>query len=181
MVIRQVKWEKPELGWLKLNTDGSWNATSSKASGGGLIRDELGNWVVGFTRKLGRMNSLTAEVWALRDGLLLCHQMNIPAIIVELDAKVLVDAISNPRYSNTVISPIFYDCKCLLSQIPQVRIKHIFREANKCANRLANFAHSQDLEFITHSVPPVDLISFVEADCIGIPCNTHCPEFCLSV
>ena len=116
-----------------------------QGSGGGLIRDELGNWVVGFTRKLGRMNSFTAEVWALRDGLLLCHQMNIPAIIVELDAKALVDAISNPRYSNTVISPIFYDCKCLLSQIPQVRIKHIFREANKCANRLANFAHSQDL------------------------------------
>ena len=178
MVLRQVKWEKPELGWLKLNTDGSWNAASGKAIGGGLIRDSLGNWVVGFTRKLGSVNSFSVEIWALRDGLMLCHQMNLPAIIIELDAKALVDALNNPRYSNSVISPIFDDCKFLLSQIPQVRIKHIFREANKCADYLASYGHSQALDFVIHFVPPVDLVSFVEADYHGVACNKLCPEFC---
>lgn len=61
MVLRLVRWEKPEQGWLKLNTDGSWNATLGKAEGRGLIRDGLGNWVVGFTRKMGSVNSFTAE------------------------------------------------------------------------------------------------------------------------
>lgn len=60
MVFRQVRMEKTEPGWLKLNTDGSSNATLGTAARGGLIRDEIGNWLVGFT--MGRVNSFTAEV-----------------------------------------------------------------------------------------------------------------------
>nr|POE53032.1 putative ribonuclease h protein [Quercus suber] len=176
MVLRQVKWEKPGVGWLKLNTDGSCNAALGKAAGGGLVRDNLGNWVVGFARKLGNVNSFTAEIWALRDGLMVCRQMNLPAIIIEIDAKALADALRNPKYSNSVISPLFDDCKYLISQLPHVRINHIFREANKCADRLANSGYTQDLEFIMHSVPPVDLVSFVEADYHGVPCNRLGPE-----
>ena len=92
------------------------------AGGGGLIRDEAGVWVAGFTRKLGKVNSFCAELWALRDGLLLCQQMNITALIVELDAKALVEALTNPSYSNTVVSGLFDDCKQLLSVFPQCRI-----------------------------------------------------------
>ena len=148
-----------------------------KAAGGGLIRDGFGNWVVGFTRKMCSMNSFIAEVWALHDCLMLCHQMKLPAIIVELDTKALVDALSNLCNSDSVISSIFDDCKLLISQIPQVRIKHIYQEANKCADCLANSGHSQVLNFIIHSAPPVELTSFVEADCNGVSCNRLCPEF----
>ena len=177
MVLRPVRWKKPKQGWLKLNTDGSWNATLGKAARGGLISDDLCNWVVGFSRKMGSVNSFTAEVWALRDGLMLCHQMKLPAINVELDVKALVDALSNPSYNNSVISPIFDDCKLLLSQIPLVHIKHIYREANVCADRLANFGHSQVLDFIIHSVSPVDFSSSVEADRNGVSCNKLCLVF----
>ena len=111
MVIKQIRWEKPEQGWSKLNTNGSWNAALGSAAGGGLIRDSWGNWVVGFARKLGSANSFTAEVWALRDGLLLCLQRKLPAVIVEIDTKALVDAFNNPSYKHSVISPIFDDCK----------------------------------------------------------------------
>ena len=142
LVLRQIWWEKPDLGWLKLNTDASSNAALGLAAGGGLIRDASGNWVIGFTRKLGRLNSFTAEAWALRDGLLLCCNLKLSAVVVELDAKALVDALSNPSYSNSVISPLFDDCKLLASQIPHLRLKHIYREANKCADRLANLGLS---------------------------------------
>ena len=87
-----------------------------------------------------------------------------------------MDALNSPNYNNSVISPLFDDCKYLISQIPQVRINHIFREANKCADRLANSGHAQDLEFIIHSAPPVDLVSFVEANYHGVSCNRLCPE-----
>ena len=96
LVLRQIWWEKPDLGWLKLNTDASSNAALGLATGGGLIRDARGNWVIGFTRKLGRINSFIAEAWALRDGLLLCCQLKLFAVVVELDAKALVDALSKP-------------------------------------------------------------------------------------
>ena len=106
---------------------------------------------------------------------MLSHQMKLPAIIIELDAKALVDALKNPRYSNSVISPLFDDCKYLISQISQVRINHVFREANKCADRLANSSHSQVSKFIIHSVPPMELVSLVEADIHGVSYNRLCP------
>ncbi|KAK9993617.1 hypothetical protein SO802_023320 [Lithocarpus litseifolius] len=62
MVFRQIRWEKPELGWLKLNTDGSSNGVVGTAAGGGLIRDEFGNWVIGFSRRIRRANSFAAEI-----------------------------------------------------------------------------------------------------------------------
>ena len=47
---------------MKLNTNGASNALLGLAGGGGLIRDEAGVWVAGFTRKLGKVNSFCAEL-----------------------------------------------------------------------------------------------------------------------
>ena len=149
MVIRQIKWKKPNTGWVKLNTDGSADVASRTAGGGGgLIRDDRGNWIMGFTRKISKANSFLAETWALRDGLLLCNQLNLNAIMVELDAKALVNALKNPSYANTIVSSLFDDCRQLATQIPHLSIKHIYREANKCADRLANLGSCQSLDFI---------------------------------
>lgn len=74
------------------------------------------------SRKIGKTNSFAAETWALRDGLFLCNQMNLTSIIVELDSKALVDALNNPSYANSVISPLFDDCKLLASNIPRLFI-----------------------------------------------------------
>ena len=164
------------MGWLKLNTDGAANGVLGLAGGGGVVRDENGNWVIGFSRRLGKASSFLAELWALRDGLLLCQQLNSPKIIVELDAKSLVDAFNNPSYANTVISPLFEDCRQLLLQLPHCRIKHIFREANGCADRLANIGCVQAIDFTVYSSPPVDVLCFVEADSHGFCTNRVCPE-----
>ena len=45
----------------------------------------------------------------MRDGLLLCNQLNLNAITVKLDAKALVDALKNPSYANTIVSSLFDD------------------------------------------------------------------------
>ena len=34
MVIKQIRWEKPDQGWWKLNTDGSWVTALGSAAGG---------------------------------------------------------------------------------------------------------------------------------------------------
>ena len=132
-----------------------------------MIRDEVGNWVIGFSRKIGRTDGFAAEMWAFRDGLQLCQQMSARAVLIELDAKALVDILNNFAYSNAVISPLLDDCKFLISHFSQVRVKHIYLEANKCANRLAKLGLSQAVDFIVHSAPPVELIPLVEADSLG--------------
>ena len=111
MAIKQVKWEKPSSGWVKFNIDESSDASLGSTRGGGLIKDDRGNWIMGFTRKIENANSFIAEIWAVRDGLLLCNQLNLNAVIVELDARALVDALNNPSYANSIISLLFDDCK----------------------------------------------------------------------
>ena len=59
----QVKWTKPPMGWLKLNTDGSNVGNLGIASGGGLICNENGDWVMGFARSLGITSGVMAELW----------------------------------------------------------------------------------------------------------------------
>ncbi|KAK9984218.1 hypothetical protein SO802_033743 [Lithocarpus litseifolius] len=92
LTLRSIRWEKPNAGWMKLNTDGSSIGTLGLAGSGGVIRDEEGKWVIGYGRKIGSANSFLAELWALRDGLLLCLQSHAQAVVIEMDAKVIVDA-----------------------------------------------------------------------------------------
>ena len=155
----------PERGRLKLNTDGATSKALGVAGGGGLIRDNQGNWVIGFSRRIGVTNSFMVEVWALRDGLMLCNQMNLSDVIVELDTKALVDAFKNPSYANSIISPLFEDYKQLANQIPRHCIRHVYCEANKCTNKLASIGLNQSLDFVIYSCPPVDLLGCFEADC----------------
>ena len=69
MITKRIRWEKPRAKWLTLNTNGSVGSNSGLAGGGGLVRDENGNWVKGFARRIGNTSSYFAELWALRDGL----------------------------------------------------------------------------------------------------------------
>lgn len=55
------------------------------------MKDERGNWVIGFARNIGRASSFTAELWTLHDGLSICLARNFVMLEVEMDAKTIVD------------------------------------------------------------------------------------------
>ena len=56
-------------GWKKLNTNGACNELHGLAGCGGVVRSEDGQWVVGFSKRIGVTNSFAAELWGLREGL----------------------------------------------------------------------------------------------------------------
>ena len=84
-------------------SDGSTTGNIDLASGGGLFKDENGDWVTGFARRIVSTNSFMAELWALRDGLHLCLQANAHSIIIEVDAKAIVDAFNSPTSYNALV------------------------------------------------------------------------------
>ena len=47
---------------------------------------------------------------------MLCCNMNISCLIVELDAKMVVDVFKNSNHKNYIISPILDDCRRLASR-----------------------------------------------------------------
>ena len=99
--------------------------------------NHLDSWVAGFTRKLGAVSSTMAELWTLKDGLLLAKQLNFRNINVELDAKFIVHLLSDPNSVNLMLKPLLNDCRTLINSIPNCTVTHIFWEANRCANIMA--------------------------------------------
>ena len=63
---------EPSNGWIKLNTDGSSLGNPRLAGGGGVLRDEHGNRMTGFSRKIGITTSYLAKRWAVRNGFNIC-------------------------------------------------------------------------------------------------------------
>nr|POF23203.1 putative ribonuclease h protein [Quercus suber] len=115
-VVYNVRWEKPPLGWCKLNTDGTSYGNPGRAGGGGVIRDSEGRWLKGFARSIGFTTNITVEFWALRDGLMQALQMGVQNLVVELDAKVVVKLVQSHFPSNAYYSSLLADCRSLLGR-----------------------------------------------------------------
>ncbi|PPD71395.1 hypothetical protein GOBAR_DD31708 [Gossypium barbadense] len=64
-----VCWEKPLIGWVKLNTDGGVDAKFGNATVEGFVRGRKGDWVVGYSCNLGVGLVLKAELQAILDGI----------------------------------------------------------------------------------------------------------------
>ena len=77
-----------------------------------------------------------AELWGLRDGLMMCCNLNISShLVVKLDAKSIVDVLGKFDYVNNVISLILYDWRLLVSCFYWIKFNYYYRQANRCANR----------------------------------------------
>ena len=162
----QVKWIKPGQGWTKLNTDGAVFGDPRKAGGGGLLHNSKGDWIASFTRKLGSMSSIMAELWALKEGLSLARQLNLANLNIEIDIVVLIHFLTNPGTINLMLKPLLNDCRNLIEPFPNCSVTHIYREANRCADKLAKMGATQDTDLLILYEPlPVvdDLLAFDKA------------------
>ena len=66
--MKRIQWEKPPVGWMKFNTDSSACGNPSVAGCQGVIRNDHGHWIAGFTRRIGATNSFIAELWGSKGG-----------------------------------------------------------------------------------------------------------------
>jgi len=68
--------------------------------------------------------------------LLLCIILNLLAIEIEIDARVLLDWVTEEYNDNLHHASLIMDCMTLINLIPQAKKSYYFCEANKCANAL---------------------------------------------
>ncbi|MBA0880513.1 hypothetical protein Goshw_010403 [Gossypium schwendimanii] len=122
--------------------------------------NDKGDWVVGFSRKIGRTDSLQAKLWGIREGLKLAISLNIRSLTVELDAMMVVHLLKMPLDDIHLLSTLMRDCLLLIVEMGVMQIQHIFRESNKCVNHLANLAQNSDLDMVVLNSPPASLLPF---------------------
>ncbi|MBA0850372.1 hypothetical protein Goshw_028800 [Gossypium schwendimanii] len=56
--------------WVHLFMNGTIARETGNIVAGGMLRDQFGNWILGFNRYLGKCSPFKAELWGILDGLL---------------------------------------------------------------------------------------------------------------
>ena len=155
------------MGFLKLNTDGSTLGSPRLANAGRLIRDSNGKWVRGFSRFIGTTNSFAVELWGLRDGLELARKLDIAKLIVEVDAKAMVDIIlsdNNLILDSHPYSALIHDCRYLIQSFEEAILQHVHREGNFYADLLSKARSTCDHVFSEFISPPSFVVSQLLTD-----------------
>nr|GMC80045.1 LINE-type retrotransposon LIb DNA [Ipomoea batatas] len=159
-----VQWQRPESGWVKLNTDGAAKKSSGMASAGGLVRDSDGNWLWGFMVNIDITNSFMVELWGLREGLRLCLERGIRWVKVKMNSKAIVDLMNKDGGVEEDLCTLLEDCMDMVSKFDGIIFAHIFREGNKCADRLANLAQGNNWGTSVLDDPLGDLAALLDQD-----------------
>ncbi|KAK2384993.1 heat shock 70 kDa protein [Trifolium repens] len=86
-------------------------------------------------------------MWALIIGIRIAQNMSLPKVIFEMDSKVIVNMVTSRHTNNAYLSPILGEIIDLL-QHPnrETSITHVYREANRFADFLANRGHSSSFD-----------------------------------
>ncbi|KAJ0087360.1 hypothetical protein Patl1_08689 [Pistacia atlantica] len=128
-------WQKPPLGWIKLNTDGS--VDRENAGFGGLLRDYRGQPICAFVTKAQFDDVFLVELSAVWRGLVLASCLGIRVIWVESDSESVVETINGLRSFNTKAISCLNGIWRLLGNLERFYVSHTWRETNKAADYLS--------------------------------------------
>ncbi|PRQ19025.1 hypothetical protein RchiOBHm_Chr7g0212601 [Rosa chinensis] len=84
--------------------------------------------------------ALHMDAEACRAGLLLAIHQDMSAIDLESDCSLVITALHHNVEDRSEIGSIIDDCKSYLTSFHPFQVRHIFREANGAAKRLAHLA-----------------------------------------
>ncbi|CAA7019726.1 unnamed protein product [Microthlaspi erraticum] len=155
-VVRDIGWQAPSAGCFKLNTDGASHGNPGLATAGGVIRDGDGKWCGGFALNIGRCTAPLAELWGVYYGLVIAWERKFSLLEFEVDSELVVGFLKRGINTSHLLSFLVRLCHGYLEKDWSVRITHVFREANRLADSLANHAFSLPLGFhLFEHVPPL--------------------------
>ena len=112
---------------------------------------------------MGLATNNLAELAAVRRGLEMAWDKGTKHLQLELNSKVVLTWLTNP-YVNypTNMMPLICDCRNLLTLEWEVHVRHVYREANGCADALAKRRTRQrTLETIYEHCPTFVDVSYI--------------------
>lgn len=163
--IKEIIWSPPIVGWIKCNTDGASTATSSSC--GGVFRDQNANFLSCFAENLGGGSAYQAKLAAIMRAVEIASQRNWRNIWIESDSTLVVMAFNKMSMIPCSLRNKWINCRKLLCGMNFV-VTHIYREGNRCADKLAS--KGLDIEGVTIWMNMPDFINkFVIHDRLGMP------------
>ncbi|KAF7826966.1 putative ribonuclease H protein At1g65750 family [Senna tora] len=149
-VNRIVIWERPELGWLKINVDGASSRDNFEmAACGGVVRNECGDFVLGETFGVGK-------------------------VVIEMDSLVACEMIKAPIVDTHPCSALIRGIHSRCNGVREVVFRHVYREANRAADAMPSYAYRMNRGLMFHSSPPAEVVSVLNDDMLGVRTTRAC-------
>ncbi|GAU31911.1 hypothetical protein TSUD_270960 [Trifolium subterraneum] len=151
--ISMIRWSPPKANFVKLNTDGACKEHII-AGCGGIVRGSEGEWIGGFAKCVGMCNAFIAEMWGVLEGLRYVRRLGFRKVELNIDSAAVVQVIKTGRLQSSTGSALARQIWKLMAMDWEVEVNHIYREANKCADALANMGSNFDYDIkIFYSCP----------------------------
>lgn len=123
------------MEWVKINFDGS--VQGLQGSTGFVIRDCDGHVLLAGDKKIGEVTITVAEGLALCDLLILAIDSGWKKLVIEGDAKLIMDCVKKKVAIKWSVHLVVQDIWQLSSSCESVSFEHVFREANFTVDALA--------------------------------------------
>ncbi|KMS94758.1 hypothetical protein BVRB_015560 [Beta vulgaris subsp. vulgaris] len=163
-----VAWEKPKIGWTKLNFDGSSKGKTGEASIGGVFRDHNAKFMLGYAESIGRSDSTIAELAALLRGLEIILENGWDDVWLEGDAKALVNIITKRRSMRSLEAQKYISyINAIIPELNNYTMSHIYREGNRVADKFAQIGHQLETPCIWRHAPPDEVLPIMHEDAEG--------------
>ena len=126
---------------LIINTDGLSKGNPGTAAIGATIKDERGKMLATISQRIGVTTNNVAEYKALIAALQKAIKLKATQVEIRSDSELMIKQL-NGRYKikSVGLRPLYLEAAKLLGQFEAVSLKHIPRELNSAADKLANDA-----------------------------------------
>ncbi|KAL9666719.1 hypothetical protein QQ045_001056 [Rhodiola kirilowii] len=153
-------WQVPRKGFVKFNVDGAWDGHTGRAGMGICGRDDMGVvWIAEARFVEVAFSCQEVEALALLRALELAEEKGFKKVVFETDcADVFKKVMQGPGNEEQARDTI-QSCRDLLDRNSLWSMNLIFREANKCADKLARVAKEKEWNWINQDALP-RLLSF---------------------
>lgn len=144
-----------EQGYLVACIDGGARGNPGPAGYGVVIEDEVGRPVAELSEYLGRQTNNYAEYSGLLAALSYAIKHGFKALKVVSDSELMVKQIKGEyKVNSPTLKELNGQAMKLVDQLDYFEIRHVLREKNKQADRLANLAMDRGTFRHMAAVPP---------------------------
>ena len=126
---------------LIINTDGLSKGNPGTAAIGATIKDERGKMLATISQRIGITTNNVAEYKALIAALQKAVKLKATQVEVRADSELMIRQLNGSYKIKSVgLRPLYLEAMQLLAKFEIVSLKHIPRELNTAADKLANDA-----------------------------------------
>ncbi len=128
-------------GRLVINSDGVSRGNPGQAAIGAVIKDDQGRLVASISQRIGWATNNQAEYWAIIAALEKALALNAGQVELNSDSELVVRQIKGQyRVRKKELRPLYERAKELENRLVGFAIRHVPREQNREADKLANAA-----------------------------------------